>query len=764
MNREKSDVLELIFAPTIAVMDRLRYGAKFGLMGVLLLIPILVLSYYNTDTQTSQVEFNFKEHLGVDYCDPLKTFMGSVQKHRMLRIALLSGDTSFREEEARVRELADASAAKVSAIDAKEAPRMGMSYGKVLQTTDRWKKIESTWNELKSKERFANAGEADAAYESLTAQCVDLILNYVANYSNLILDPDLDSYWLMDAYVTKLPLIAQTISKATTAAVMPTEDPQTRQLDLAGYLKVSTGTMTDLRDINMATTYKETVNPGNPNRGEKEDLKPNLDPKVSAAVSAVNGHAEQVIRAAFNNGGVIPSGQLRLAIRTGLSTLNQVYAVYDQVTPELDYLILKRTKERYENPRTKGLIATVFAVALLVFLFAGFFLSVRSSVSSIGAATRRIISGTNETFVPRSRDELGNVLNQYNEINAAVTQARRLQAQVEADNARLQANIMDMLQVVSTASDGDLTVRARVTEGAMGNVADAFNQLLESLQRLIGEINQQQLASTEVVKKVRDTIQQMAQGASTQAAGLSAANKLIERMNVDIELVSSNAGNASDAAKRTAGSAVDGSQNVGEVIAGMDALRQNVQAGAKKMKSLGDRSMEITTIVSVINRISEQTNMLALNAAIEAARAGEHGRGFSVVAEEVRKLAERTAQATREIDKLVKAIQAETNETVAAMETQTEVVEKESKVVSLAGESLGRIRDVSERSSSLVAEISRLARDQVEGARSVLTTMNQISSISQQTEAGAKGAVNAMMGLVTASEQMAKSIRRFKLS
>jgi twitching motility protein PilJ len=174
--------------------------------------------------------------------------------------------------------------------------------------------------------------------------------------------------------------------------------------------------------------------------------------------------------------------------------------------------------------------------------------------------------------------------------------------------------------------------------------------------------------------------------------------------------------------------------------------------------------MEITTIVSVINRISEQTNMLALNAAIEAARAGEHGRGFSVVAEEVRKLAERTAQATREIDKLVKAIQAETNETVAAMETQTEVVEKESKVVSLAGESLGRIRDVSERSSSLVAEISRLARDQVEGARSVLTTMNQISSISQQTEAGAKGAVNAMMGLVTASEQMAKSIRRFKLS
>ena len=120
------------------------------------------------------------------------------------------------------------------------------------------------------------------------------------------------------------------------------------------------------------------------------------------------------------------------------------------------------------------------------------------------------------------------------------------------------------------------------------------------------------------------------------------------------------------------------------------AARQNVQAGAKKMKNLGDRSMEITGIVGTISRISEQTNMLALNAAIEAARAGEHGRGFSVVAEEVRKLAERTADATQEIDKLVKAIHSETNETVAAIEQQTQVVEQESQLVSKAGESLVR--------------------------------------------------------------------------
>ena len=169
-----------------------------------------------------------------------------------------------------------------------------------------------------------------------------------------------------------------------------------------------------------------------------------------------------------------------------------------------------------------------------------------------------------------------------------------------------------------------------------------------------------------------------------------------------------------------------------------------MQAGAKKMKSLGDRSMEITGIVDTISRISEQTNMLALNAAIEAARAGEHGRGFSVVAEEVRKLAERTASATQEIDKLVKAIHQETNETVQAIERQTQVVEQESQLVGQAGESLTRIRDVSTESASLVTDISSLAKAQVEGTVKVGRTMKEISEIAQATLAGAQGTVTSL--------------------
>ncbi|HEX3132157.1 MAG TPA: methyl-accepting chemotaxis protein, partial [Planctomycetota bacterium] len=347
--------------------------------------------------------------------------------------------------------------------------------------------------------------------------------------------------------------------------------------------------------------------------------------------------------------------------------------------------------------------------------------------------------------------------------NGFTSSVKHSQARIVTANEQLQRDILGLLDVVSNAADGDLTARAKVGEGTLGNVADAFNQMMESWQQLVGAIKLQLDRTGLAVGELRQAAATMANGASRQAGEVVDATNSVQRMSDEIHRVSGNAENAAAAAKRTQESALQGSSSVQNVVLGMDTLRSLVQAGAKKVKTLGDRSMEITSIVGAITKISEQTNMLALNAAIEAARAGDQGRGFSVVADEVRKLAERTALATQEIDKLVRNIQAETTESVHAIERQTQVVEDEGRAVATAGSALVKIQDASSQSSSLANDIAAIAKTQVADAQSVVGTMQRISSIARETEGSAQGSLTIVKGLNELSEQLRSSIGRFKV-
>jgi methyl-accepting chemotaxis protein len=400
-------------------------------------------------------------------------------------------------------------------------------------------------------------------------------------------------------------------------------------------------------------------------------------------------------------------------------------------------------------------LALSFAVAYLLAR------TIRNPLERAVAGARAVAQGRFEITAP---EELGQVEQAFDGVRDLLIETRALKTKVETDNRDLQASITELLRAVATASDGDLTVRAPVTAGALGNVSDAFNSLLESLQELLGVVSGQIRMTETIVSTVKEASTRMAAGATTQSAELADTSKLIQRMSADIAKVSDGADVAVAAAKRTETSAVEGSKAVEDVIAGMGTLRANVQAGAKKMKNLGDRSMEITGIVSTISRISEQTNMLALNAAIEAARAGEHGRGFAVVAEEVRKLAERTATATRDIDRLVRAIHVETTETVTAIEQQTHVVEQEAHAVGEAGQSLRKIQGASSESSAVVVDISSIAREQAQRTGNVVNAIIRITSIARETETGATGTASTVQRLAQVAHDLQKSVAKFKVA
>ncbi|MEM8867754.1 MAG: methyl-accepting chemotaxis protein [Verrucomicrobiota bacterium] len=396
-------------------------------------------------------------------------------------------------------------------------------------------------------------------------------------------------------------------------------------------------------------------------------------------------------------------------------------------------LVTKKASRQF----TMNLLGALVVITVLAFVFFWFRVSIIKKIADLSKISQQVASGNMDVRADvAASNEIGLLANNFNQMIDGLVEAERAteerRAQAEGEREQLQEGIQHLLMATSDGSDGDLTVRAPVTEGTLGNVADAFNLMAEELADAIGEIKQSASDVASRATNINESTERMREGASKQTQEITTARTAVENMAEDIESVASNAEEAASAAKTAQEQAETGQQAVNAVIEGMERIRTDVQSSTKKIKQLGESTMEISSIIETIQDISEQTNMLALNAAIEAARAGEHGRGFTVVAEEVRKLAERAASATSEIEELISGIQAETNQSVESMELQISNVENETMVVSRAGNSLSQIAQSSVYSSELINQISESAKQQVAGANNVVETMQLISGISEE--------------------------------
>jgi len=326
----------------------------------------------------------------------------------------------------------------------------------------------------------------------------------------------------------------------------------------------------------------------------------------------------------------------------------------------------------------------------------------------------------------------------------------------------LQKSVSDLLSVISQAGRGDLTIRARNSNDSLGNVAESVNTMLDNYTAVIERARKSALDVMASVNSILLAAEEMTSGASQQDHEITNTSSAVEELTVSMKQVSNNAEASAEAARRALDAAEQGNRAVRDTLEGMQRIRASVQASAKKIKSLGDRSLEISEIINVINDITEQTNLLALNAAIEAARAGEAGRGFAVVADEVRKLAEHSRSATKDIAALIKAIQAETNEAVVVMEEGTREVEGGASLADQAGKALEAISSVVRQSAELVQEISLASKQQVRGTEGVAHAMQIISSITRQTSQGSRQTVSTVGHLVKLSEQLNEALSQFR--
>jgi twitching motility protein PilJ len=331
------------------------------------------------------------------------------------------------------------------------------------------------------------------------------------------------------------------------------------------------------------------------------------------------------------------------------------------------------------------------------------------------------------------------------------------------ENERNQEAIMRLLDELSSLADGDLTVQATVTEDITGAIADSINYAIEALRELVTTINDSAIQLDGATKQTQGAAAHMAKASSAQSRQISAASESMADMAASIEEVSGNSERCSDVARHSVDIAHKGGDAVRRTIDGMNAIRETIQETSKRIKRLGESSQEIGNTVELINDIAEQTNILALNASIQASMAGEAGRGFAVVADEVQRLAERAANATKQIEVLVRTIQADTNEAVVSMERSTTDVVGGALLAENAGAALEEIEQVSNQIASLVQNISASARQQAIASGNISKNMQVVREISSQTAEGSTATSTSIAKLAALSAQLRKSVAGFRL-
>ena len=725
-------------------LGSLKIWQKLLLITAAFVVPLFIVVGLLINTQNTNINFGAKEIRGAEYLKPAKALLVALEQHLAVSDRVLRGDDSALPQQTEASARVDAALADLTRVD--------QLYGGEFGTREQVGALAAAWAEIQQKADQGTVGQNAFRHLDLLRVDIPRLFSDVGNASNLILDPDQDSYYVMSLAVNRLLELESTLNTVldrTNSVLYRNEITAPERAFIGQQLAFATR---GLREVEQDVAYAVQANP---------NLAAALTAPVARVAQSVDtyivGVKQVVLEAAELPGPRALNGDANSALADLTALHNTSFNVLGDLL-----------EARVANLRRTQLIAltlVALATALAFLLSAAVANRISRPISQLFTASTRLSQGDlNARANVSSTDELGVLAAAFNDSVKQLQLKAQSDAEILERNRELQSNIGSFLNVAMDIASGDFTQRGQVSEDVLGNVVDAINLMVEEIGLVLTEF-------TDTANSVRSgsgemllTTEAIATGAQQQAVEAQRARNQVVQVTGSIQQMARDAEASARAAQQALSASEQGQKAVDDTLGGMQNIRREVQGISKRVKTLGERSLEISEIVETISRISSQTNLLALNAAIEAAGAGEAGQRFSVIADEVRKLAEDTSVATNRVDALIKRIQEEVQEVNLGVEGGTREVEAGYRVATEAGERLKEVAVVVQQAVQFAQNISQATEAQVMSVSEVGSSVQSMATLSESSRDRVVQGREAAENLQELAERLTESLVRFRLA